>query len=116
MDVGPKTRRQILQSKLKIGWEICKVADYLNPTKCYRCSRYNHKHNEYRREENCPHCAGKHKIKECTAALSEHKCINCITYNSFNKEEKLNENHTALSKECHSLEAVFSRYRNNMEY
>jgi hypothetical protein len=59
MEVGPRTRQQILQIKLKIGWEICSVADYLAPTRCYKCSRYNHKHYECKGEETCPHCAGK---------------------------------------------------------
>jgi len=33
IDVGPHTRKQILQTKLKIGWEICK-AEYLVHTRC----------------------------------------------------------------------------------
>jgi hypothetical protein len=82
MEVGPRIRRQILQTKLKIVWEICNVADYLIPT-CY--CRYNHKHTECKGEDTCPHCAGKRKMKECEAEAREHKCINCITYNKYNK-------------------------------
>jgi hypothetical protein len=96
MEVSPQTRKQLLQTKLKIGWEICNVADYLVPKKCYKRNRYNYKH-ECKGEETCPHCTGKHKMKECTAAASEQKCINCITYNGYNKEGKVNENHSALS-------------------
>ena len=116
MEVGPQTRKQLLQAKLKIGWEICNVADYLVPTRCYKCSRYNHKHNECKGEETCPHCTGKHRMKECTADAREMKCINCITYNRYNKEGKVNENHSALSKDCPSLHAVLKRYRDNIEY
>jgi len=76
----------------------------------------NHKHNECKGEETCPHCAGKHKMKECTAAASEHICINCINYNRYNKKEKINKNHSALSKDCPSLKAILIRYRNNIEY
>ena len=108
VEVGPQIRKQILQFKLKLGWEICNVADYLIPTRCYKCSRYNHKHYDCRGEETCPHCTGKHKKNECTSAESEHKCINCITYNRFNKEGKVNENHSALSKGCPSLQAVLN--------
>jgi regulator of replication initiation timing len=46
IEVGPQTRKQILQTKLKLGWEICSSKDYLAPIRCYRCSRFNHKHNE----------------------------------------------------------------------
>ena len=105
MEVGPKTRLQILQTKLKIGWEICNAADYLTPTRCFTCCRYNHKSKECRGEETCPHCAGKHKMKECTASASEQKCINCINYNRYNKNDKINENHSALSRDCPSLKA-----------
>ena len=70
-------------------------------------------------------------MKECRAAASEYKCINCITYNRYNKKEKINENHMALSKdcpnlkvvltryiskECPSLKVVLTRYKNNIEY
>jgi len=85
IEVGPQARKQIFQTKLKIGWEICNVEAYLVPTRCYRCSRYNHKHNECKGEETCPHCAGKHKLKECTAPAREHKFINCINYNRYKK-------------------------------
>jgi len=55
-------------------------------------------------------------MKACIAAANEQKCIKCITYNRYNKKEKINENHTALSKDCPSLKAVFTRYKNNTEY
>jgi hypothetical protein len=115
-EVGPKTRKQILQNKLKLGWEICSAKDYLAPIRCFRCSRFNHKHNACKGEVTCPHCTGKHAMKECTASTSEHKCINCITYNSYTKNEKIRENHSALSKECPSLQAVLNKYRKNTEY
>jgi hypothetical protein len=116
IEVGPQTRKHFHQTKLKIGWEICNVVDYLDPTGCYRCSPYNHKHNDCKGDETCPHCAGKHKLKECTAPASEHKCINCITNNRYTKKEKLSENHSALSKDCPSLQAVLLNYRKNTEY
>ena len=116
MEVGPQTRKQILQTKLKIGWNICKAADYLVPTRCYKCSRFNHKHFECKGEDTCPHCAGAHKMKECTAPISEQKCINCIVYNRHSREGKINENHSAMSKDCPSLQAVLRRYRENVQY
>ena len=67
-------------------------------------------------KEKKPDSAGKHKMKECTAKAREHKCINCITYNRYNKQEKINEKHSALSKDCPSLQAVLISYRNNIEY
>jgi len=115
MEVGPQTRKQILQAKLKIGWNICKAADYLVPTRCFKC-RFNHKHYKCKGEDTCPHCTGTHKMKECTATISEQKCINCIAYNKYSKEGKINENHSAMSKDCPSLQAVLKRYRENVQY
>jgi len=116
IQVSPHTRKQIFQTKLKIGFEICKVGDYLVPTRCYKCSRFNHKHSDCKGVETCPHCAGKHKLKECTAPAREHKFINCITYNRHNKNEKVEENHSALRKDCPSLQAVLTKYRKNIDY
>ena len=56
------------------------------------------------------------KWKKYTAEARENKYINCITYNRYNKQEKMNENHSELSKECPSLQAVPLRHRNNIEY
>ena len=66
IDVVPQTRKQILQAKLMIGWDICRAADYLFPTRCFKCSRFNHKHSECKGKDTSPHSTGTHKMKECT--------------------------------------------------
>jgi hypothetical protein len=66
MEVDPQARLQIVQTKLKIGWEICNVAEYLVSTRSYKCSRYNHKHYECKGEETCPLCAGKQNERMCS--------------------------------------------------
>jgi hypothetical protein len=115
MEVGPQTRREILQHKLRIGWNICKAADYLTPIDASSVadSTIN---TECKGEDTCPHCTGQHKMKECTATTAEQKCINCIVYNKHSKERKINENHSAMSKDCPSLQAVLKRYRENVQY
>jgi len=40
-EVGPETRKKMLQTKLKIGWLICNVGDHLVVKRCFKCSRYN---------------------------------------------------------------------------
>jgi hypothetical protein len=30
VEVGPRLRQQILQTKIKIGWEICSIAEYVS--------------------------------------------------------------------------------------
>jgi len=93
IEVGPETRKKMLKTKLKIGWLICNVGDYLVARRCYKCSTYNHRHQECRGEETCPLCAG-HKLKDCNAPTSQHKCNNCMAYNRYSKKEKISENHS----------------------
>jgi hypothetical protein len=56
IEAGSEKRKKLLQTKLKIGWLICKVDDYLVPKRCFKCSR----HPGCRGEETCPLCAGGH--------------------------------------------------------
>jgi len=62
IEVGPQTRQKILSTKLKIGWHICNTRDYIVVNRCYKCSRFNHKASDCRREETCPLCMGGHNI------------------------------------------------------
>ena len=78
-EVGPEMRKMLLHTKLKIGWLICNVGDYLMAKRCFKCSRYNHRHQDCRDEETCPLCAGGHSLKDCKAPTNQHKCINCMT-------------------------------------
>jgi hypothetical protein len=116
IEVGPKTRRKLQQKKLKIGWQICNTADYLVAMRCFKCSRFNHRHEDCKGEETCPLCAGRHKLRECTASSEQHKCINFITYNRYNKSEKIGENHSSLDRNCPSMQAVLAKYRQNTDY
>jgi hypothetical protein len=79
IEVGPETRRKLQKKKLKIEWQICNVADYLVAMRCFKCSRFNHRHKDCKGEETCPLCAGGHKLRECTASAGHYKCINCVT-------------------------------------
>jgi hypothetical protein len=116
IEVRPETRKKLQQKKLKIGWQICYAADYLVARRCFRSSRFNHRHNECKGEETCPLCSGGHKLKECKALADQHKCINCTTYNRYSKTGRINENHSSLDKNCPSLQAVLAKYRQNTEY
>jgi len=105
-EAGSETRKKLLQTKLKIGWLICKVDDYLVAKRCFKCSRFNHRHQDCRGEETCHLCAGGHELKECKAPTDQYKCINCIIYNRLSKTEKICVNHSSMHKSCQSLQAV----------
>jgi len=61
-------------------------------------------------------CALKNKLKECTTSRPEYKCINCATYNTYNKDRKTNENHSSIDRNCPSLQAMIVKYRQNTNY
>jgi hypothetical protein len=115
-EVGSDTRKNLLHDKLKIGWLICSVGDYLVAKGYFKCSRYNHTHQDSRSGETCPLCARTHSLKDCNAPTNQHKCINCMTYNKYTKKGKINENHSSLSKDCPSLHAVLDKYGLNTDY
>ena len=116
IEVLPQTRRQLLQNKLKLQWTICKVDDYISITRCFKCSGYNHRHNDCKCEEACPLCAGNHRMQECTTPSTDYKCVNCMKFNSRNKDRRAQENHTALDRNCPSLQAMIEKHRQNTNY
>jgi len=116
IEVGPQTRKLLLQTKIKLGWLICNVGDYLVANQCFNCSKYNHRHRECRGTVTCPLCAGSHSLKECTASPQNYKCINCLNFNKHNKSANINDNHSALDRNCPSLKAVLEKYKQNTDY
>jgi hypothetical protein len=114
-EVGAQTRKLLLQ-KVKLGWLLCKIEDYLVTSRCFKCSRFNHRFSECRGEETPPLCAGSHKLKECTASPTAYKCIIFLTYNKHNQHKNICENHSSLDKKCPSLQAVSEKYRQNTDY
>jgi len=37
VEVGADTRKILLQREIKIGWQICRIEDYLVANKCFKC-------------------------------------------------------------------------------
>jgi hypothetical protein len=47
VEVGADTR------KIKIGWQICRIDDCLVANRCFKCSKFNYTHRDYRGEVTC---------------------------------------------------------------
>ena len=116
MEVKADTRRQIIHKKVKLGWIMCNLGDYLVANRCYNCSKFNHRFRECRGIVTCPLCAENHTLKECTATPDHYKCINCHTFNTYNKHNKISDNHSSLDRNCPSLQAVLEKYKQNTDY
>jgi hypothetical protein len=46
IELEARVRKMLLQSKIKLGWHLCRAEDYVVATRCFKCSRYNHRHRE----------------------------------------------------------------------
>lgn len=87
----------INNEKLSIGWNSCRVKEYVNVKRCFRCCGYNHVASKCKNKKACLNCGEDHVAKECTANKSV--CVNCkIAVEKF--KLNLDINHPAWSKEC----------------
>ena len=116
MEISAEQRNRILGKKIKLGWNICNWEDSIVITRCYKCSKFNHRAHDCKGIQTCPNCAGNHTLKECQAQKANYKCINCSNYKKFNKDTITDENHSALDKNCPCYQAAIKRYQLNTDY
>jgi hypothetical protein len=116
VEVGADTRKILLQRKIKLGWQICRIEDYLVANRCFKCSRFNHRHRNCRGEVTCPLCTDPHTLKEFKAGSVVYKCINCVTFNKHNPSKNVSVDHSSLDKKCPCMLAIIEKYRLNTEY
>jgi hypothetical protein len=65
VEVNAETRIPLLNKKLRIGWQICWIDDYITANRCYESSKFNHRTQNCSTEVTCPLCAGNHTLKDC---------------------------------------------------
>ena len=116
MEVGTQTRKLLLQRDIKLGWQIFNMIYYLVANRCFRCSSFNHRFRDCRREVTCPLCAGTRTLKECAADSREYKCTNCLTYNKHNPSKNISIDHSSVDARCPSMQAIIEKYRLNTDY
>jgi hypothetical protein len=116
VEVRAETRKLLTQRKIKLGWQICRIEDYLVANRCVRCSRFNHRFCDCRGEVTCPLCIGPHTLKECKADSKAYKCINCLMYNKHNLSKNISVDHSSLDKKCPSMQAIVEKCRLNTAY
>ena len=110
-EVDSEIRKRLVDRKLKMGWHVCNSRDYLSVTRCYKCSKYNHRAKECFGDVVCPHCLQSHTMHECKASKENHRYVKCIIYNKYNKTTQFNVNHSSLDKSCGCYKAGLKKYR-----
>lgn len=101
IELDDKTHDIIIRRELiNIGWRKCRIFNYHNVKRCFRCWGFHHIARNCMRKEACHKCAGEHSANECNT--KKRKCVNCMyKIKSFNL--KINDEHDALSRECPSF-------------
>lgn len=98
-EVNDEMREKLLElGKVKIGWKICKVQDYIGILRRYKCCGYHHFAKNCNKKETCGNSAGQHATKECRS--QEKKCVNCEDKIKNFKIKNLKSNHSAYDNNC----------------
>jgi len=115
VQVGADIRKILLHRRIKLGWQICRIEDYLVANRRFKCSRFNRRLRDCRGEVTCPLCAGYHKLKECKGDSMVYKCFNCVIYNKHNPSTNISVDHSSVDKKCPSMQAIIEKYRLNTD-
>lgn len=116
VEINSSVRKQLIGKKIKLGWNMCNWQDYIKVSRCFKCSKYNHRAQNCKGIQTCPKCAGDHGVKDCKANAEELRCINCINYLKHNKDCQLDVNHSALDVNCPCHLTALRRYQTNIDY
>lgn len=116
MEVDGESFNEIMKRGiLKIEWSICKVFEYVNIMRCFKCCGFYHKAINCRNNVVCGNCGdGNHETKDCTDKENL-KCVNCLTVNQkYNL--KYHTNHRAYDTNCEVLKKKVEQHKKRVEY
>ena len=96
INVNSTKRMKFSWKKLKLGWNMCNVDDYININRCYKCSKYNHRAQKCKGDLTCPIFAENHSLHQCMASKGQCKYINITTFNKYNHKSPIHAKHSFL--------------------
>lgn len=82
--------------RVYIEWNSCRVKDYADVSRCYKCQGYGHVSKYCREKVMCGHCTGEHDTRECPTKDDQvqHPCAAC------KKAGKDGAGHSTSSRDC----------------
>jgi len=101
------------KERIFINWESCKVKDYVDVVRCFKCQRYGHVAKYCTSEKSsCSHCAGDHDFKDCPDKDKREKlcCVNC------KRDKRENNKHEVRSRKCPAFEKAVKRLNEKIDY
>ncbi|XP_026828000.1 uncharacterized protein LOC113562520 [Ooceraea biroi] len=113
--VNAETRERFLQlEKLKIGWNICRVQDYVGILRCFKCCGYYHFAKDCSKlKEICGKCADQHATKDCNSKTR--KCINCEEKIRVYNIKNLKTDHSSYDNNCPCLRKEMKKQRDRIQ-
>lgn len=100
--------------KLSIGWSICRVFEYVNIFRCYKCAGFGHMAKDCTEDVKCWKCAASdHAGEDCSSELW--KCVNCVQANDSFKFN-LSVNHSPFDSECPCLQRKINNVKRKINY
>lgn len=115
VEVDPLTHKILMKnSRVKIGWEYCKIFEDFNLNRCFKCSSYGHSSKKCFNNTTCSKCAGNHDSSACTS--NKIMCANCNRSNqSYHKS--YNVEHAAYDYDkCEFFKNLEKQYRLRVNY
>jgi hypothetical protein len=105
-------------SSVYIGFRSCKVNEYINVFRCFKCCGFGHKADECKQISfSCGICGEGHETNRCSAGTEKHLCVNCDRFNKINKSvKKIDTNHSVFSSSCASLNRIKNIIKSRINY
>ena len=115
LKIDPEVREVIHNrgDKLFMNFGMCNVRNRYHVLMCHNCQGFRHKADECDFKAHgpiCPKCAGPHKMNECNADPTSHKCINCTRKSLPEVNHRANDR-----KNCPTLLEEIGKIKSNTE-
>lgn len=113
-EVNAEIREKLLlMEKLKIGWNMCKVQDYIGIIRCYKCCGFYHFAKDCTRKETCGNCANQYATRECKSEIK--KCVNCEEKSKSYRIKNLESDHSAYNINCPCFKKEVEKQRERIQ-
>lgn len=114
VEVDAETRKRLLDiGRMKIGWRMCRVQDYVGILRCFKCCGYFHFAKDCVKKEACGLCAGQHMTRDCNSVVR--KCVNCEDKIKKMKIRDLKSDHSAYDNNCPCLKKELEMYKSKIQ-
>lgn len=99
--------------RLYIGWDSCRVYEYGNVLRCYKCQAFHHTAHNCRNGDRCGRCGENHKSSDCKSEMK--KCINCSIFKEQSNLD-IQDDHYAWDHNCSVYKHKTEVERKRLDY